>query len=133
MRPTFTPGQHLLVASVRHALSRGDVVVIYESDRGGKRYLKRIVGLPGEEVRLLDGLLYIDGARQDEPYLKGLPSTVGLGERGWKLGHAEFFVMGDDRPRSTDSRAYGPIHAASIAGVVWFRYWPVSKWGRMNS
>ena len=129
MRPNFSPGQHLLVASVRHALSRRDVVVLSLSGEKGRCYLKRVVGLPGEEVGLVDGLLYIDGARQDEPYLKGLPSMVGLGERGWNLGDAEFFVMGDDRVRSTDSRDFGPIHAQSISGIAWFSYWPFSKWG----
>lgn len=132
MRPNFAPGQHLLVASVGQALSRGDVVVLSEADRRDRRYLKRIVGLPGEEVELVDGLLYVDGARLDEPYLKGLPSTLGLGERSWGLGDAEYFVMGDDRPRSTDSRAFGPIAADVIAGVAWFRYWPPSKCGRVR-
>lgn len=129
MRPNFSPGQHLLVASARRALSRRDVVVLSLSGEKDRRYLKRVVGLPREEVRLVDGLLYIDGVRQDEPYLKGLPSMVGLGERGWDLGDAEFFVMGDDRSRSTDSRDFGPIHARSISGIAWFSYWPFSKWG----
>ena len=91
--------------------------------------LKRIVGLAGEEMRLEDGLLYVDGAVLDEPYLGGLPPTLGLESRRWRMGSDEYFVMGDNRVRSTDSREYGPVRADLLVGRVLLRYWPPRRWG----
>ena len=91
--------------------------------------LKRIVGLPGEELRFEDGLLYVDGAPLDEPYLEGLPPTLGLEARCWRLGPGEYFVMGDNRAHSTDSREYGPVRAEMLVGRVVLRYWPPRRWG----
>ena len=94
--------------------------------------LKRVVGLAGEEVRLEDGLLYVDGAALDEPYLGGLPPTLGLGTRTWRLEPGEYFVMGDNRAHSTDSREYGPVKADMLVGRVVLRYWPPRRWGRVG-
>ena len=132
MRPAFEPGQRFLVNRAAYASStpsRGDVVVVRDPRDGSRRYLKRVVGLPGEEVRVLDGMLYVDGTHLVEPYLGGLPSSPGLGERAWRLGVEENMVLGDDRLRSTDSREFGPVSAGLIVGKVWFRYWPLRRWG----
>ena len=85
--------------------------------------------MAGEEVRLEEGLLYVDGAVLDEPYLGGLPSTLGLESRRWRVGPDEYFVMGDNRVRSTDSREYGPVKADLLVGRVLLRYWPPRRWG----
>ena len=135
MRPSFEPGSHLLVSQAAYALSepsRGDVVIVRRPGNTGTRYLKRVVGLPGEEVRILDGALLIDGVHLDEPYLGGLPASVGMGDRDWELGANEFFVLGDNRLRSTDSREYGPVGRDLILGKAWFRYWPLMRWGRIR-
>ena len=132
MRPTFEPGQHLLVSRMAYAasaLSRGDVVVLRDPRDSGRRILKRVVGLPGEEVRIRDGLLFVDGVHMDEPYLGGLPASVGLGNSTWGLGSSEYFVAGDDRVRSTDSREYGPVPEGLIVGRAWYRYWPLRERG----
>jgi signal peptidase I len=105
------------------------VVVVVAPGDSHLRYVKRVVGLPGEEVRILDGALLVDGARLIEPYLGGLPSSVGLGDSVWGLGPEEYFVLGDNRLRSTDSREYGPVGARLIVGKAWFRYWPLRGWG----
>ena len=86
--------------------------------------MKRIIGLPGEEVCLSDGFLLIEGKRLHEPYLKGLPAYLGLDEFSWKLGDGEYFAMGDNRVHSTDSRDFGPLSLGQIVGRVWFRLWP---------
>ena len=70
---------------------------------------------------LEDGLLYVDGAVLDEPYLGGLPPTLGLESRRWRMGSDEYFVMGDNRVRSTDSREYGPVRADLLVGRVLLR------------
>lgn len=133
MRPAFEPGQRLLVSpKLGEGPARGDAVIVRDPRDGGARYLKRVVGLPGEQVRIEDGLLYLDGERVEEPYLGGLPALVGLGETAWTLGSDEYLVMGDDRVRSTDSREFGALGREAVMGKVWFRYWPLSAWGRIG-
>ena len=112
MEPSFRDGDQLVVnprAYRRSAPNRGDVAVVCDPRLPARKELKRIVGLAGEEVRLEDGLLHVDGAVLGEPYLAGLPSTLGLEARRWRMGPDEYFVMGDNRTRSTDSREYGPV------------------------
>ena len=132
MEPSFRDGDQLVVSPRtyrRSAPNRGDVVVVRDPREPERDELKRIVGLAGEEVRLEDGLLHVDGAMLDEPYLAGLPSTLGLESRRWRIGPDEYFVMGDNRVRSTDSREYGPVRADLLVGRVLLRYWPPRRWG----
>ena len=100
-----------------------------DSQNPKRRYLKRIVGLPGEEVRLSEGMLLIDGERLAEPYLGGLPASPGLGDQQWKLRDGEYFVLGDNRAHSTDSREFGPVGLGLIVAKAWFRCWPPTRWG----
>ena len=86
--------------------------------------LKRVVGLPGETVLLAAGSLYVDGAHLPEPYLGGLPASVGLECRDWTLADDEFFALSDNRARGTDSRHFGPVRRSAIVGKVWFKVWP---------
>ena len=81
---------------------------------------------------VFDGTLYINGARLPEPYLGGLPAYVGLDDKTWRLGERDYFVLGDNRAHSTDSRDFGPIDAKLILGKVWFRIWPLQRWGRID-
>ena len=96
-----------------------------------RRRIKRVVGLPGEEVRLIDGVVLIEGEDLDEPYLGGLPASPGLAEGEWRMDDGECFLMGDNRAHSTDSRAYGPIRLDSIVGEARFLVWPPARWGRV--
>ena len=132
MESSFRDGDQLVVdfrAYRRSSPRRGDVVVVRDPRQPERDELKRIVGLAGEEVRLEDGLLYVDGAVLDEPYLGGLPPTLGLESRRWRMGSDEYFVMGDNRVRSTDSREYGPVRVDLLVGRVLLRYWPPRRWG----
>ena len=136
MTPAFRRGDRLLISRVAYrsgAPNRGDVVVVRDAREPARRYLKRVVGLPGEEVRLQDGLLYVDGVHMAEPYLEGLPASPGLGYRTWELGDDEYFVMGDNRAHSTDSRDFGPLKLGLIVGRAWFRCWPPRRWGRIGA
>ena len=135
MRPSFRDGDLLVVdrrVYRRSAPRRGDVAVVRDPREPERHELKRVVGLAGEEVRFKDGLLHVDGAVFDEPYLAGLPSTLGLEARRWSLGPDEYFVMGDDRVRSTDSRKYGPVKAGLIVGKALLRCWPPRRWGPVH-
>lgn len=128
MRPAFMPGDQLLTVS-RQGSRRGDVVVVRDQRNGEKADLKRVVGLPGERIEQTEGLLLIDGGRLTEPYLQGLPSMVGLEENTWTLADEEYFVLGDNRAHSTDSREFGPVRDEDIVGTALFRYWPLHRLG----
>ena len=134
MRPALAHGDVLLVSSVEEGeeLGRGDVVVVREPAGREGEYLKRIVGLPVEAVRIVDGQLFVNGKLTREPYLGGLPSSVGLGEAVWKLGESAYLVMGDNRAHSTDSRHFGPVARSDITARVWLRCWPPTRLGRVS-
>jgi signal peptidase I len=100
-------------------------VVVVRLPARGIEAVKRVVGLPGERIRVMDGRAEIDGRQLAEPYAHGMGVS---GE--WSLGHAEYLVLGDDRSESTDGRTFGPVPREAIAGVVRFRYWP--KAGRVR-
>ena len=135
MAPSFRPGDRLLgdrIGDPTTPLSRGDTVIVRDPRHDERRYLKRIVGLPGEELRLTDGVLLVDGHRLPEPYLNGLPASPGLDERNWKLEAGKYLLLGDNRAHSADSRDFGPVSLGMVLGRVWFRCWPLSRWGAIG-
>ena len=130
MAPTFSEGDRLIVSPIRgrsYSFVRGEVVVVREGSDGERRHLKRLIGLPRESVRQSEGVLLINGEPLEEDYLGGLPATIGLDDHTWNLENGEFFLLGDNRARSTDSRQRGPIGLDDIEGKVRFRYWPLHK------
>lgn len=127
MSPTLRDGDLALVAKRGRSLARGRIAVVRAAAAGaagGMVQVKRVVGLPGERVELREGSLFIDEAHRPEPYLGGLPANVGLDRAEWRLGAGEYFVMGDNRARSVDSRRYGPIGEDAVLGVLAARIWP---------
>ncbi len=131
MEPGLRAGQWLLFRRLapRRAPARGDVVV-FELPNEDEHRLKRVIGVPGDRLKAEDGLLFLNGERLAEPYLLGAPSIPGLDER-WELilGAAEYFVMGDNRVRSADSRRFGPVRREAIGGRALARVWPPSAIG----
>jgi signal peptidase I len=119
MRPTLGPGQRVAVAPLVRSPGRGDLVVLNRP--GNLEVVKRVVGLPGERVRLLSGQLEVDGRAVPEPYLAGPPS---FGDLDLELGPAQYLVLGDHRAASTDGRDFGPVGADVLVGRVRFAYWP---------
>jgi signal peptidase I len=119
MRPTLDPGQRIAVAPLLRPPRRGDLVVVRR--KGGLEVVKRVVGLPGEQVRLRAGRLEVDGRSVPEPYLQGGP---GAGDLDVALGPAQYLVLGDHRAASTDGRDFGPVGADAVVGRVRFAYWP---------
>ncbi len=128
MEPSYRSGDLLLVRHLgRRAPARGDVVVLRNPREPEAHDLKRVVGLPGESVSLADGSLYVDSAHLPEPYLGGLPASLGLDRRDWTLPDDRFFVLSDNRARGTDSRHFGPVRRSAIIGKAYFRVWPVRR------
>ena len=131
MLPSFFEGDYLLAhcdSALKRPPVRGDVVVAL-LENCGRSILKRVVGLPGEQIAFSEGMLLINGQKLEEPYLRGLPPYLGLGNSCFTAGSDEYFVLGDNRARSTDSRHYGPVRPAQIEGKVVCRVWPPLRWG----
>ncbi|HXQ98513.1 MAG TPA: signal peptidase I [Candidatus Limnocylindrales bacterium] len=112
-------------------ISRCDVVVFwYPLDRS-KSFIKRVVGLPGETVEVRQGAVYVNGRALDEPYL--LPQYVDSSNYGpVRVPADQFFVMGDHRDSSNDSRVFGPVPASYIYGKAVFAYWPMDHFGSLS-
>jgi signal peptidase I len=87
--------------------------------------IKRVIGLPGETIEISAGVVYIDGRPLNEPYAR--LSTGDSPSR--RLSADEYFIMGDNRANSKDSRLFGPIPRDSIVGRAWIIYWPPANWG----
>ena len=133
MHPSIRAGDWLLVrrdAYRRAGPTRGDLAILRDPRKTTEKYLKRVVGLPGEGVSTRDGELLIDGGRLSEPYLEGLPSSVGLETKSWRVGQGQYFVVGDNRVHSTDSREFGAVDVGLMVGKATRRVWPPSRWGR---
>ena len=130
MEPTLRHDDYVLVRPCGTSTPeprRGDIVALTMAEGS---HLKRIVGLPSERLVFTEGTLLIDGGRLSEPYLWGLPPYLGLEASEFLLAAGEYFVMGDNRAHSTDSRHFGPVTCSSIEGAVVCRVWPPLRWGK---
>src|SRR5437870_5090856 len=113
-------------------IERGDVVVFwYPLDRS-KSFIKRVVGLPGETVEIRRGALYVDGKNIPEPYVPA--QYEDLSDFGpVRVPKDSYFVMGDHRVSSNDSRVFGPVESQFIYGRAVFAYWPVDHFGSLST
>lgn len=127
MEPSLHSGQYLIVSKVTYRLGepqRGDIIVFEPPNGTGEDYIKRIVGLPAERVEVREGAVWIDGYRLEEPYLVSTTPYSGA----WELGADEYFVLGDNRPNSSDSHSWGLLSRDRIVGKAWLCYWPPQYW-----
>ena len=116
--------------STHHLFSapeRGDVVVLESPRNPDQDLIKRIIGAPGDKVEIHDGRVHINGEPLDEPYIDG--ETRCSGGCSWVVSEGHYFVLGDNRNKSSDSRTIGQIPEKNIIGKAWFSYWPVSDIG----
>jgi signal peptidase I len=140
MLPTLQIGERIVVDKLSyhlHAVERGDIVVFRRPPLEQVDYsdlVKRVIGLPGETISAVGGRVYIDGKPLDEPWLpRPLPTTSPSPlPQGFSLNHpftipaGEYYVMGDNRTDSEDSRYFGPISGSLIVGKMAFEVWPIS-------
>lgn len=132
MAPTLLPGDRLLIDILVYRLRpprRGELVVFRLPEHPEIQAVKRIVGLPGEQVGIRDALVTVNGVPLQEPYLD--VQTPWPTEGSWRLGPGEYFLLGDNRAASRDSRAFGPVARRLLSGLVWYRYWPPPRRGRL--
>ena len=140
MEPALASGEHILVDKLSPRWSpyvRGDVIVFHAPDPydQGIPYVKRIVGTPGDTIQIENGRIYVTPAgglptRLDEPYLEGHEPTLPQGAEGrreWTIPDGAYFVLGDNRSESVDSRTFGAIPLDRIVGRAWLRYLPIDR------
>ena len=152
MQPTFWDNQRLIISRIHYIVSDpewGDIVVFNDpgSSLGDPPLIKRAIGLPGDVVEFrqitrpastADGTplaimeLYLNGGRVDEPYINEPCRPSSCPARTWTLGPDEYFLMGDNRNHSNDSRSFGPVHRQSMIGEALARYWPPQSWTFLN-
>ena len=154
MDPTLHSGQYLLINKVTYARAdgtilerfvddatpndeanfifggpqRGDIIVFRSPGQSDKDFIKRVIALPGETVRIANGQVFVNGKRIDEPYVKHR-ATYDLDQKTVPPG--SYFVLGDNRPNSSDSHLGWFVPANNVIGKAWVSYWPPTYWGVM--
>jgi len=137
MLNNFHDGEQIITNKLTYKFrtpARGDVIVFKYPNAPQYDYIKRTIGLPGESIQLVNGKVVIynqenpDGFILDESYLSRNISTIGksflANNQIYKIPENNYFVMGDNRERSSDSRQWGPLPYTNIIGTSWVRYWP---------
>lgn len=133
MLPNFFTGEHIIVNRFAYYFgnpARGDVIVMIDPRDKTVNFIKRMIGLPGEQVQIKAGRVYINGTLIDEPYIREFcPKNC---DGNWSLKGDEYFVLGDNRPVSFDSHILGPIPRNLIVGQAWILYWPLKDIGMVS-
>lgn len=141
MYPTFKDGEYILTDKISYRLGlpkRGDVVVFKSPKNADVDFIKRIIGLPGDTIKIAGGKVYLNDSVLDESNY--LDSGVFTNTESYlsenqnvtvPAGH--YFVMGDNRPHSSDSRDFGVVTTEEFVGKVFFRYFPIYRFGKINS
>ncbi len=134
MKNTLDHGDQLIVDKITYRFKdpiRYDIIVFPYKYEDNTFYIKRIIGLPGETVQIADGEIYINGEVLRESYGREVIQDPGMAADPIKLGEDEYFVLGDNRNASSDSRepSVGIIYRKDIVGRAWIRIWPLNKAG----
>lgn len=134
MEPNFYDHEYLIIDEIGYRLhqpQRGEIVVFRYPNDPRQYFIKRIVGLPGERIKVSGGQVWVYNAEHPDGKVLDEHSYLGAiytsGERDVQLADDEYFLMGDNRGASLDSRSFGPVSRSFIVGRVWFRGWPPEK------
>lgn len=128
MLPSFHDGGRVILNGAHRFQSAhyGDVVVFTPPVQSDKPYIKRVIGLPGDTIDIRDGAVYRDGVRLDEPYIDGAETACFHAPNcSLTIPEGMIYVLGDNRPNSSDSRVFGPVPRDNILGEVLFSFWPL--------
>jgi len=136
MEPNFHDNEYLVIDEISYRFGipeRGDVIVFRYPFDPQEFFIKRVIGLPGESVQIRNGDIYVyneespDGFKLDETYLYENLKTTSLTEAKVVVKDDEYYVLGDNRIASKDSRVFGPVNKSFVIGRVFFRGWPFNK------
>ena len=133
MEPGLHTDEYVLVNKVAylfHPPQRGDVIVFHYPLNTNQDFIKRIIGIPGDTIVTTSDTVIVDGQTLREPYIS---MPFNFENNTWKLGPDEFFVMGDNRDNSLDSRIWGPLNRSYIVGKAVAVYWPLNNWEWINT
>lgn len=128
MEPSLHDGEFVVVNRLAYrwtAPQRGDIIVFYYPEDPSRRFIKRIIGLPGDSVSVRQGEVVVNGAPLDEPYILSPPRYQGT----WQVGPDELFVLGDNRNNSLDSERWGMLPMSKVIGKATLVYWPLTELG----
>lgn len=139
MEPNFHNGDYLIIDEISYRFKdpqRGEAIVFKSPSNPSQRYIKRIIGLPGETIEIREGKIIIlkDKTSQildESDYLPSSSQT--LGDFKISLKENEYFVLGDNRPFSADSRKWGPLPRENIIGRVFLRAWPITAFAKIEN
>lgn len=134
MQPTLYNNDNLIIDKISYRFrdpERFDIIVFPFQYAEDTYYIKRIIGLPGETIQITEGVVYIDGEVLEEDYGKEVMNSSGRAEEPIELADNEYFVLGDNRNNSTDSRftSVANIKREDIVGRTWIRIWPLNELG----
>lgn len=136
MYPNFHDGEYLLTDKISYRFGlpkRGDVIIFKAPKNEEYEYIKRIVGLPEEKIKISEGKIFINDQAINEFYLpqefQTRAGTFFPENQTIAVTENEYFVLGDNRSHSSDSRDWGPVPKENIVGKAWLRYWPLAKIG----
>lgn len=139
MEPTFDTGDYILTSKISYRLDppkSGDVIVFKSPKNPDVDFIKRIIALPGDQIKILDSEVYVNDVLLNESYIAAKTTLFegGFMKNGFleTVPESYLFVMGDNRPRSSDSREFGFIQIRSVVGKVFFRYFPPQKIGAIK-
>lgn len=132
MLPTLHDDERIFINKLAYqygTIERQDIVVFWYPKNPKQSFIKRVIGLPGDEVRITNGKLYVNNKLVAEPYLSPEYTTNVIPNRYWLVEEHHYFVMGDNRDASNDSRSWGSVPEKYIYGKAVFRYWPMKNGG----
>lgn len=145
MLPTVEHQDYLVASRIDyrlHAPQRGDIIIMRDPADPTRDFIKRVIAVPGEWILVQRAAVYINGHRLDEPYINpdeawtvnvSWPRESTGSPEGQQLGPDEYFVMGDNRNESNDSRSFGPIHRNAVEARAWIRVIPLSRIGPIDT
>ncbi|TCT16981.1 signal peptidase I [Natranaerovirga pectinivora] len=137
MKPTLQNGNQVIIDKLSYRFTepkRFDVIVFPYKMNPNQLYIKRVIGLPGETIQLVNGEIYIDGAVLEEDYGLEVFLNAGIGTDPVVIADGEYFVLGDNRNNSSDSRFVdvGNVPKGDIVGRAWIKIWPLKDFGLLK-
>lgn len=132
MEPNLHTGQFLIVSRLAYMVgdpAHGDIVVFHYPRDPKESYVKRVIGVPGDDIIIEGRQVYVNGVLLDEPYLSETALSYSRGHYAATIPEGSYFVLGDNRAGSSDSLNWGALERDLIIGKAWLSYWPPPEWG----